>query len=129
MKKYLTFFGLFIFGFIFSQRDMKNFRGTYYFQKYLTCNLDTSNCEYLGRYNTKVTFDINQDGGGLITIEGPNGYVCEIEYNNIEYGDIGRSITFYTKKGNKVKWFIDKNNNSQSISLVFPNNLSYSYSN
>lgn len=64
MKKYLTFFGLLFFSFFFSQRNMTNLKRTYYFSKYLTCNLDTSNCNYLGTYNTKVTFDIDENGAG-----------------------------------------------------------------
>ena len=129
MKKYLTFCSLFLFVFFFSQRNMTNLKGTYYFSKYLSCNLNTSDCNFLGRYNTKVTFDIDENGAGSIVIEGPDGYFCDIEYNNIEYANIGKSVTFYTTKVNRIKWFIDNNNKSQSISLIFPNASSYSYTN
>lgn len=104
--------------------------GTFYFSKYLTCNNNTGKCNYIGQSNTKVVFDIDENGGGTIMFYGlPENIGCEIDYNNIEYSDIGRSITFYTTRGNRVKWFINSKNESESISIIHSNNMSISYTN
>lgn len=112
-----------------AQRAMTNLNETYYFSTYLQCNMHTGKCFNSRKYKTKVQFIIDSNGAGLIYIDGPDSIGSEIEYNNIEYSDNGKGVTFYTTRGNKIRWFINSNNESESISLILPNNMSYSFTN
>ena len=131
MKKLILIFSLFsCFTVFYGQGNISNLNKNYNFDKSLICNLNNSDCNLRYYGNTLVVFEINDSGGGYITIyDRDEKMVCEIESNVIEKSDIGMGVTFFTKKGNRVKWFVNRNNESESLSLVFQNNLAYSYTN
>ena len=119
----------FLFSIVKAQK-VTNLRGDmYHFSKFLTCDFVTTDCTYIGYYDTIVTFNINNNGEGSIIINSIDNIITEITGNEVVYTKKGRTITFYTKKGNRIIWYINNNNKSETISLVMQNNYTKTYSN